>query len=96
MPRNEGGFPRTYLRDSWHPLSTNTSPPSPVVPLLSARGTQGARSSLAAFARSQSLERARPCAFLSLQGQGAQAQKAGHDASLGMASLSSVPGVAPG
>lgn len=52
--------------------------------------------SLAAFARSQSLERARPCAFLSLQGQGAQAQKAGHDASLGMASLSSVPGVAPG
>lgn len=72
-------------------------PPSPVVPPVVRQGDTGCIvPSLAAFARSQSLERARPCAFLSLQGQGAQAQKAGHDASLGMAFLSSVPGVAPG
>lgn len=56
-------------RDSWHPIHQYLSP-KPCCSTVVRQGTQGARSLLAAFARSQSLERARPCAFLSLQGQG--------------------------
>lgn len=48
-PKMSEAFSSSTLHDARYPVSTKASPPSPVVPLLSARGRKGARSLAGSF-----------------------------------------------